>query len=69
MEGANGELRNWTPVQQKWLDRLASQFAHEVVLNQQFLNHRLNAGGGVKQLNLIHQVKIGAILILTWRLS
>ncbi len=44
-------LTNWTPVQRKWLGRLASQFTHEVVLDQQFVNHRFNADGGAKQLN------------------
>ncbi len=46
-------LTNWTPVQRKWLGRLASQFTHEVVLDEQFVNHRFNADGGAKQLNLM----------------
>jgi type I restriction enzyme R subunit len=46
-------LTDWTQVQRKWLARLASQFTHEVVLDQHFVNHRFNADGGAKQLNLV----------------
>ncbi len=31
-------LQNWTPVQRKWLERLAKQLVHEVVLDAPFIN-------------------------------
>lgn len=42
---------NWTPVQRKWLDRLAKQLTHEVVIDRQFVNQRFSADGGAKTLN------------------
>lgn len=44
-------LANWTQVQRNWLNRLAKQFTHEVVLDQQFVNQRFNADGGAKRLD------------------
>lgn len=44
---------NWTQVQRKWLDRLAKQFTHEVVMDHQFVNQRFNADGGARQLNQV----------------
>lgn len=46
-------LTNWTQVQRNWLARLAKQFTHEVVLDQQFVNQRFNADGGAKRLNVM----------------
>jgi type I restriction enzyme, R subunit len=46
-------LTNWTQVQCNWLARLAKQFTHEVVLDQQFVNERFNADGGAKRLNVM----------------
>ena len=44
-------LHNWTPVQRKWLDRLAKQLTHEVVIDQQFVNQAFANDGGAKNLN------------------
>jgi type I restriction enzyme R subunit len=45
--------KNWSQVQRRWLDRLAKQLTHEVVVDQQFVNQRFSADGGVKKLNAI----------------
>ncbi len=53
---------NWTQVQRKWLDRLAKQFTHEVVMDRQFVNQRFNADGGAKQLNQVLGGKLDQVL-------
>jgi type I restriction enzyme R subunit len=44
-------LRAWTPVQRKWLDRLARQLTLEVVVDAEFVNRAFAQDGGTKQLN------------------
>lgn len=41
----------WTPVQRKWLDRLAKQLALEVVIDPSFVNRAFAQDGGAKQLD------------------
>ena len=41
----------WTPVQRKWLDRLAKQLVHEVVIDQQQVNDAFRNDGGLKALD------------------
>ncbi|OGB21781.1 MAG: type I restriction-modification system endonuclease [Burkholderiales bacterium RIFCSPLOWO2_02_FULL_57_36] len=42
---------NWSPVQRRWLDRLAKQLVHEVVIDHQFVNQRFSGDGGAKRLD------------------
>ncbi len=44
-------LTSWTPVQRKWLDRLAKQLVHEVVIDQPAINRIFAADGGAKRLD------------------
>ena len=44
-------LHDWTPVQRKWLERLAKQLTHEVVIDQHFVNRAFAQDGGAKRLN------------------
>ena len=44
-------LHNWTPIQRKWLDRLAKQLTHEVVIDQHVVNRAFAQDGGAKRLN------------------
>ncbi|MCE8028633.1 type I restriction-modification system endonuclease [Halomonas daqingensis] len=46
-------LHPWTPSQRKWLDRLARQLTHEVVLDRAFINQRFADHGGLKQLDAV----------------
>jgi type I restriction enzyme, R subunit len=46
-------LHGWSPVQRKWLDRLAKQLTHEVVIDQQFVNRAFAQDGGAKRLNAL----------------
>lgn len=41
----------WTPVQRKWLQRLAKQLTHEIVIDHSFVNTAFANDGGAKQLN------------------
>jgi len=52
-------LHGWTPVQRKWLDRLAKQLTHEVAIDQQFVNRAFAQDGGAKRLDSL----LGAIWI------
>lgn len=44
-------LRAWTPVQRKWLDRLAKQLALEVVIDPAFVTRAFAQDGGARQLD------------------
>lgn len=41
----------WTPVQRRWLDRLAKQLTHELVIDHAFVNTAFANDGGAKQLD------------------
>ncbi len=36
---------HWTPNQRKWLDRLARQLVHEVIIDREFVNQRFADDG------------------------
>ena len=55
-------LHSWTPVQRKWLDRLAKQLVHEVVLDRQFINDLPAFQGGVKQLDKVLNKQLDSVL-------
>jgi type I restriction enzyme R subunit len=42
---------SWTPVQRKWLERLAKQLTHEIVIDHSFVNAAFANDGGAKQLD------------------
>ncbi|MCU1718175.1 type I restriction-modification system endonuclease [Pseudomonas sp. 5P_3.1_Bac2] len=44
-------LLPWTPVQRKWLDRLAKQLVHEVIIDAEQFNDAFRDDGGLKGLN------------------
>ena len=46
-------LHSWSTVQRKWLNRLAKQLVHEVVLDKQFINELPAFQGGVNQLDKV----------------
>ncbi|MEJ1413807.1 MAG: type I restriction-modification enzyme R subunit C-terminal domain-containing protein, partial [Candidatus Sedimenticola sp. (ex Thyasira tokunagai)] len=50
MERLNAQHR-WTPLQRKWLNRLAKQLVHEVVVDQAFVNRAFARDGGAKGLD------------------
>lgn len=42
---------SWTPLQRKWLERLAKQLTHEIVVDHSFVNTAFANDGGAKQLD------------------
>ena len=44
-------LQNWTPVQRKTLDNLASQLVYEVIIDAETINDIFSDEGGYKGLN------------------
>jgi hypothetical protein len=44
---------SWTPAQRKWLDRLAIQLVHEVIIDRDFVNHRFAEDGGAKRMDKV----------------
>jgi type I restriction enzyme R subunit len=56
--------RDWTPVQRKWLRRIADDIAKEVVVDRDFLNegqYKVDAGG-FERLNRVFEGRLEAIL-------
>ncbi|HNG60080.1 MAG TPA: type I restriction-modification enzyme R subunit C-terminal domain-containing protein, partial [Cellvibrionaceae bacterium] len=52
----------WSPTQRKWLERLAKQLVHEVVIDQSFVNDVFGDDGGAKQLNKLLNNKLDEVL-------
>ena len=46
-------LTSWTTIQRQWLERLAKQLVHEVVVDQDFINRAFAPHGGVKRLDTL----------------
>lgn len=55
-------LTSWTPMQRKWLDRLAKQLGHEVVIDTDFVNRAFREDGGAKQLDVRLGGKLHSVL-------
>ena len=53
---------NWTPVQRRWLDRLAKQLTHEVVIDHQFVNQCFSPDGGAKRLDVVLGGQLAQVL-------
>lgn len=52
----------WTPAQRKWLERLATQLVHEVIIDQQFVNTRFAEDGGAKRLDKVLGEQLDTVL-------
>ena len=53
---------NWTPVQRKWLERLAKQLVFEVIVDHQFINERFARHGGLKKIDKILDNRLDNVL-------
>lgn len=53
---------DWTTAQRKWLERLAKQLSHEVIMDKEFVNQRFADHGGVKQLDKILNQQLDTVL-------
>ena len=56
------ESHNWLPAQRKWLERLAKQLVHEVIIDREFVNSRFAEQGGAKQLDKVLGNQLDTIL-------
>lgn len=52
----------WTTVQRRWLDKLAKQLVHEVILDKQFINVLPAFTGGAKQLDKVLNSELDSVL-------
>jgi type I restriction enzyme, R subunit len=52
----------WTPAQRKWLQRLATQLVHEVIIDREFVNARFAEDGGAKRLDKILGEQLDTVL-------
>ncbi|TAH45071.1 MAG: type I restriction-modification system endonuclease [Betaproteobacteria bacterium] len=55
-------LTQWTPMQRKWLDRLARQLGHEVVIDADFVNRAFAQDGCALQLDVRLGGKLETVL-------
>lgn len=53
---------NWMPNQRKWLERLAKQLVHEVIIDRDFVNHRFADDGGAKQMDKVLGAQLDTVL-------
>jgi len=53
---------NWSKVQRKWLQRLAKQLSHEVVMDQSAVNRAFIGDGGAKRLDKMLSGRLGEVL-------
>lgn len=56
------QLHHWTPAQRKWLDRLAKQLTHEVVVDKDFIHQRFATHGGIQTLNRVLNDQLDKVL-------
>jgi type I restriction enzyme R subunit len=54
---------SWTQVQRKWLERLAKQLTHELVIDQAFVNIAFASDGGAKQLNKLLGGQLDVVMV------
>jgi type I restriction enzyme R subunit len=52
----------WSPAQRKWLERLAKQLVHEVIIDREFVNSRFADDGGAKQMDKILGDQLDTVL-------
>jgi len=53
---------SWTPNQRKWLERLAKQLVHEIIIDREFVNTRFADDGGARQMDKILGEQLDTVL-------
>ncbi|MGY0579606.1 MAG: type I restriction-modification system endonuclease [Paraglaciecola chathamensis] len=56
------QSHNWLPAQRKWLERLAKQLIHEVIIDRDFVNNRFSEQGGAKQFDNVLNGQLDVVL-------
>jgi type I restriction enzyme, R subunit len=54
--------RAWTPLQRRWLDRLAQQLVHEVVMDREVVQRNFEADGGAPRLDNLLDGELDQVL-------
>ena len=54
---------SWNPNQRKWLERLATQLVHEVIIDREFVNQRFADDGGAKQMDKVLDHRLDTVLV------
>lgn len=54
--------RAWTPLQRRWLERLAQQLVHEVVLDREVVQRNFEADGGAPRLDKLLNGQLDQVL-------
>ena len=57
------QSHSWLPTQRKWLERLAKQLVHEVIIDRDFVNNRFGEQGGAKQLDKVLKNRLDEVLL------
>ncbi|MBY6032646.1 hypothetical protein KUV59_05670 [Marinobacter daepoensis] len=52
-EGNQNLQHHWTANQRKWLEPLAKQLVHKMIIDREFVKHRFADNGGAKQMNKV----------------
>lgn len=52
----------WTPIQRRWLERLARQLVHEVVMDRETVQHNFDADGGATRLDKVLDGQLDQVL-------
>lgn len=55
-------MHPWTLAQRKWLERLAKQLVHEVIIDREFVNNRFGDEGGAKQMDKVLGNQLDTVL-------
>ena len=56
------QSHKWLPAQRKWLERLAKQLVHEVIIDRDFVNSRFSEHGGAKQLDKVLDSQLDRVI-------
>ncbi|GAB2931129.1 hypothetical protein GCM10027181_32410 [Rheinheimera gaetbuli] len=56
------QQHSFNPNQRKWLERLAKQLVHEVVVDREFVNNCFANDGGAKRLNAVLDDQLDTVL-------
>ncbi|WDE02025.1 type I restriction-modification system endonuclease [Thalassomonas actiniarum] len=56
------QQHSWSPIQRKWLERLAKQLTFEVIIDKDFVNQRFAQQGGAKQLDKILTNQLNTVI-------
>jgi len=56
------QSHNWLPAQRRWLERLAKQMVHEMIIDREFVNNRFAEQDGANQLDKLLGNQLDTIL-------